>query len=59
MNYKMIIAGAVAGLLTAIGVDVDAWAKSEGPFEWKLAVKRWVAGLVAGAAAGATMAGAQ
>lgn len=52
MNYKLIIAGALGGLLAAIAVDVNAWAKSDPalPFDWGLAVKRWVAGAMSGAA---------
>jgi hypothetical protein len=51
MNYKLIVAGALGGLLAAIAVDVNAWAKSDDkPFDWGLAVKRWIAGAMSGAA---------
>lgn len=54
---KHIIGGAVAGLITAIGVDVDAWSKSSSfSFDIKLALKRWIAGTVSGALAGAGIA---
>lgn len=53
MNIKMILGGAAAGFLAALAVDINAWAKSEKPFDWGLAVKRWIAGAVTGAAAGA------
>lgn len=54
MNYKLIIAGAVSGLVSAILVDVHAWSKADPalPFDWGLAVKRWVGGAVSGALAG-------
>lgn len=48
-DYKKIIAGAVAGLVSAFLIDLNAWSKSDGPFDWTLAFKRWVAGAVAGA----------
>jgi hypothetical protein len=53
MNYKLIIGGAAAGFLAALAVDINAWAKSDKPFDWGLAGKRWLAGAVTGAAAGA------
>lgn len=44
-----ILAGAISGLLTAVIVDLNAWANSHGqPFDWRLAVKRWIAGTVTG-----------
>lgn len=53
MNYKIVIAGAVSGFVAALVVDVNAWARSKKPFDWGLAVKRWLAGAVSGAAASA------
>ncbi|ARU40194.1 hypothetical protein CCB80_03190 [Armatimonadetes bacterium Uphvl-Ar1] len=52
MSWKTIIAGAVGGFLAALAVDVNAWSKSNDPFDWGLAVKRWVAGAIAGATGG-------
>lgn len=52
MNMKTIIAGALGGFLAAVAVDVNAWAKSDKPFDWGLAFKRWVAGAIAGASGG-------
>jgi hypothetical protein len=54
MNIRLIIAGAVSGLVSAILVDVHAWSKSDPAlaFDWGLAVKRWVGGAVSGALAG-------
>lgn len=55
MNWKTIVAGAAIGFVSALLVDLDAWAKSKPgdgdrlPFDWGLALKRWVAGAVAGA----------
>ena len=46
------IGGAVGGFISAVLVDVDAWKKSSGQFDWGLAAKRWIAGAVAGALAG-------
>jgi len=54
---KKIIAGALSGVLAAIVVDVHAWSKGEGSFDWGLALKRWVAGGVSGAAAAAGLSG--
>lgn len=52
MNLKMILAGALGGFLAAVAVDINAWSKSDDPFDWGLALKRWVAGAVSGATAG-------
>ena len=53
INWKNVIGGAVSGFLAAVLVDVDAWRKSSGAFDWGLALKRWVSGAIAGALAGA------
>lgn len=58
MNWKTIVAGALGGFLSALAVDVHAWSKSAEPFDWALALKRWVAGAVTGAASGAGIGGA-
>lgn len=49
MTVKKIIAGAVSGLLAAFVVDINSWSKSDGVFDWTLAIKRWVSGAVVGA----------
>lgn len=55
MNGKLVIAGAVGGLITALMYDLDQWSNStpegEKPetFLWRKAVKRWAAGAVTGA----------
>lgn len=46
---KKLIAGAISGFLAAAVVDVQAWSKSKEPFDWGLALKRWVAGAISGA----------
>lgn len=53
MNWdvKKLSAGAVAGVLAAVVVDLHAWAQSSEGFDWGLAVKRWAAGAVSGALA--------
>lgn len=52
MNWKLIIAGATSGFLSAFVVDLNAWSKYNGSkFNWNLAFKRWVAGAVTGAIA--------
>ena len=48
---KKLVAGALSGLLAAVVVDVNAWSKASGAFDWGLALKRWVAGAVSGATA--------
>jgi len=53
-RLKAMIAGAVGGFLAAVVVDVNAWSKSKDPFDWGLALKRWLAGLLAGAIGGLT-----
>ena len=50
---KNIIVGAFSGLLSAIMVDLDKWKTSiDAQFDFKLAVKRWLAGAVSGALTG-------
>lgn len=45
-----VLKGAATGFVVALGVDINAWAKANGPaFDWGLAVKRWLAGAVGGA----------
>lgn len=48
IDLRAAVAGAVGGFLSAVVVDVNAWSKSDRPFDWGLAVKRWVAGAVSG-----------
>lgn len=52
MNWKSIVAGAVGGFLAALVVDINAWSKTDKPFDWGVAFKRWVAGAVTGATGG-------
>lgn len=51
MDIRKLIAGAASGLLAAVVVDVQAWSRSGGAFDWGLAFKRWVSGAVSGAVA--------
>jgi len=51
MDLKKIVAGAVSGFLGAFVVDLNAWKKATGSFDWGLAAKRWVSGAVSGAMA--------
>lgn len=46
---KKVIAGAVSGFISAALVDLHAWVKSEGSFNYALALKRWIAGAISGA----------
>lgn len=46
---KKLISGAVSGFIAAFLVDLNAWAKSDGAFDWVLAIKRWVSGAIGGA----------
>ncbi len=48
---KKLISGAVSGFLAAFLVDLQIWSKSDAPFDWKKASKRWIAGAVSGATA--------
>lgn len=52
MNWKTMVAGAVGGFLSAVVVDLNAWSKSGGEFDWGLALKRWLAGAVSGLVGG-------
>ncbi|MBX3095668.1 MAG: hypothetical protein KF812_02280 [Fimbriimonadaceae bacterium] len=51
MNGKIILVGAASGLLAAALTDVQAWAATEGNFNWAIALKRWLFGALSGAAA--------
>ena len=53
MNLKVLIAGAVSGFVSAVLVDIHAWSSGQGAYDWSKALKRWVAGAISGAAAGA------
>lgn len=52
-EIRKIIAGAISGFLSAFVVDVMAWSKHRGvkPFNWGVAAKRWVAGVITGVVA--------
>jgi len=58
MNTKMVLVGALSGLVAAAVTDLQAWAASEGKFQWGLALRRWFVGVITGAAAGAGLPGA-
>ena len=47
-EIKKIVAGALSGALAAVVIDVNAWSKSDAPFDLKLAFKRWIAGAISG-----------
>ncbi|MFN7172804.1 MAG: hypothetical protein ACK4P3_08500 [Fimbriimonadaceae bacterium] len=49
---RLMITGALAGLVAAILIDLNSWARNGGKFDWTLALPRYLAGAVAGAAAG-------
>lgn len=53
MNLKAIAIAAVGGFIAAFQTDLHAWLQSDGPFDWKKAVGRWVSGAVSGAAVAA------
>lgn len=44
-----LIGGAASGFLAAAMVDVRAWRKSGGTFDWGLALDRWATGAFTGA----------
>lgn len=50
-DVKKLVAGAIAGAAAAFVVDINAWSKTDKPFKWDLAVKRWVSGAITGAMA--------
>lgn len=57
MDTKKIIAGAITGFGTAFAVDYHSFLQFPNtPFNWKLAIPRWIFGTVAGAL-GLTLAG--
>lgn len=51
--FKPTLVGALTGFITALAVDLHAWADSDADFNWKKAAKRWVAGAIGGATVGA------
>lgn len=56
-DVKKIVAGAVSGLVAAILADLDAWRSGADPdggmpgFDWRKAGRRYLMGLLSGAAA--------
>ena len=54
---NQLIRGAVGGLVGAAVIDINAWSKTNEPFDWGLAVKRWLAGAVTGLASSIAMSG--
>ena len=56
-HLKLIISGALCGFFSAALTDINAWAKSDSQFDWKLAIKRWIAGALTGLAGSAGFAG--
>lgn len=54
---KKAVVAALSGFLAAAVVDVNAWIKSGGDFDWMLAFKRWVSGALTGAMTGAGLSG--
>jgi uncharacterized membrane protein YraQ (UPF0718 family) len=45
------LGGAISGLVSAILIDIHAWSQTPSPFDWSLAIRRWIAGSLAGFAA--------
>ena len=48
MNWKALVINMASGFFAAVIIDINAWSKADGPFSWKLAFKRWVAGAMTG-----------
>lgn len=49
-DQKKIIAGAISGFIAAIIVDLDAWrAMDDGPYDFKVAGRRLIVGVITGA----------
>jgi hypothetical protein len=56
---KRVLVGALAGFVSAVLVDLNAWSRSVSSepenmdglaaFDWSLAVRRWISGAVSGA----------
>lgn len=44
-----ILKGAITGFVIAAGVDLHAYAQGTGPFDFKKAIARWIAGAITGA----------
>lgn len=51
MDWQKTGAGALSGLFSAVIIDLHAWTRSTGDFDWGLALKRWAAGAISGVAA--------
>lgn len=53
MSLHKVFAGAVSGFAAAFVIDLHAWTRTPGKFDWSLAFKRWVAGSITGVMAAA------
>ena len=59
IKWNFVLAGALAGLWKAADMDLKAWSEAESlqgeklKFEFLTALRRWIYGALAGAAAGA------
>lgn len=58
-NWQKVLVGVVSGAVSAFLIDLHAWSKAEGEFDWGLAFKRWVAGAVSGFMMALGLGGAQ
>lgn len=47
-TLKKVLVGAITGFIVAFGVDIHSWALSKEKYDWKLAIKRWIAGAIGG-----------
>ena len=57
IDPKRIVLNVVVGIPTALVIDLDAWAKSGGKYDWRLALARAAKGAVIGLGGGAGLEG--